>query len=70
MISDQEGKESKLNNSDLQINRGFELMLRTTNKGEEKKPKTFEISFGKMFNLFKKRIHFDLNFFLDITQKR
>jgi hypothetical protein len=69
MIKDQEGKENKLNNSDLQINRGFELMLRTTNKGEEKKPKTFEFSFGKMFSIFTKKIHFNLNLFLDITQK-
>lgn len=70
MIKDQEGRENKLNKSDLQINRGFELMLRTTNKGGNKKPKTFEISFGKMFSIFKREIHFNLNFFLNITQKQ
>lgn len=71
MTNEREEEKNKLNNSqDLHINRGFELMLRQTNRGEKpSEPKTFQIRFGKILSLLKKEIHFQFEFFLDMKKK-
>jgi hypothetical protein len=68
MTKDQEGEKSNLNKSDdLQINRGFELMLRHNRRDSPSKPKIFSYNFGKMISLFNREIL--INFSLDITKK-
>lgn len=67
MIEDQ-GEKRKLNNNELQINRGVELLLRNRRKKSEK-PKTFQMKFGKMISLFKREIHFQFELHLDIKKK-
>jgi len=52
----------------LHINRGVELLLRRRREPPEE-PKTFEFSFGKMVSLFRREIHVNLNFSLDIKKK-
>lgn len=69
MTKDQDEKESKLNNPDTHINRGFELMLRPHKRKEEIKPKTFQVKFGKMISLFRKEFHFFIDFHFDIKKK-
>ena len=66
MINDPGDEKRKLNNSqDLQINRGFELMLRHNSRGEKpSEPKAFQFRFGKMLPLLKREIHFQFEFFL------
>lgn len=70
MTKEREDERSKLNNSDPQIDRGFELMLRQHNRREKpsEEPKTFLIRFGKMLSLFKREIHFQFEFFVDIKK--
>ena len=68
MTKDQEGKKSKLNNNELQINRGVELLLRNRRK-RESKPKTFQVKFGKMISLFKREFHFFIEFHFDVRKK-
>lgn len=64
----EETQKSKLNNSDLRINRGFELMLRHKSKeGKSSKPKDFSFHFGKMLSLFSREIR--IEFSLDINKK-
>ena len=46
MTEDQEEEKSPLNNPELQINRGVELLLRNRRRTQSK-PKTFQIKFGK-----------------------
>jgi hypothetical protein len=53
---------------ELHINRGVELLLRKRREKPEA-PKTFQFSFGKMVSLFRREIHFYLNFSLDIKKK-
>ena len=70
--SDQDEKESPLNrdksDDTLQINRGVELLLR--NKRRKTEPsKTFHTKFGKVISLFRREIHFHLDFSLDIKKK-
>ena len=68
MKKDQEGKKRKLNNSEPQINRGVELLLRNRRKrGSE--PKTFQMKFGKMISLFHREFHFFIEFHFDIKKK-
>jgi hypothetical protein len=63
-------ERSKLNSLDPHINRGFELMLRQHNRREKSsEPKTFLVRFGKMLSLFKREIHFQFEFFVDIKKK-
>jgi hypothetical protein len=71
MTNEREEEKNELNNSqDLQINRGFELMLRQNNRREKpSEPKTFQIRFGKMLSLLKREIHFQFEFFLDMKKK-
>ena len=58
----------KLNNSEPEINRGVELLLRKRRKKSEE-PKTFQIKFGKMISLLKREIHLQFEFHLDIRKK-
>jgi hypothetical protein len=71
MINEEEDEKSKLNNSqNLQINRGFELMLRQNNRREKpSEPKTFQLNFGKMLSLLNREIHFQFDFFFNINKK-
>ena len=68
MINDQGDERSKLNNSEPQINRGVELLLRNRRK-RESKPKTFQVKFGKMISLFRREFHFFIEFHFDIRKK-
>lgn len=68
MINDQEDEKKKLNNNELHINRGVELLLRNRRK-RESIPKTFEVKFGKMISLFQREFHFSLQFHFDIKKK-
>jgi hypothetical protein len=68
MTNDQEDEKRKLNNNELHINRGVELLLRNRRK-REPKPKTFQIKFGKMISLFHREFHFLLDFQFDIKKK-
>ena len=68
MTENLEDGKSKLNNKDIHINRGFELLLRNRRKKPEP-PKTFQIKFGKMVALFRREIVFHMNFYLDIRKK-
>ena len=70
--NDQDDVRSPLNKSKrddtLQINRGVELLLR--NKRRKTDPsKTFHTKFGKVISLFRREIHFHLDFSLDIKKK-
>ena len=58
----------KLNNSEPEINRGVELLLRKKRRKSEK-PKTFQMKFGKMISLFRREIHLFFEFHLDIRKK-
>ena len=46
MTEDQEDEKKVLNKDKLEINRGFELLLR--NRRRKPKPKTFEVKFSFM----------------------
>jgi hypothetical protein len=71
MTKEKEDGKNSLNNSEPQINRGFELMLRKHSIKEEKtsNPKTFQIRFGKMLSLFRREVHFQFDLNLDIRKK-
>ncbi len=68
---DQEEKETPLNkrNNDepQEINRGLELLLRKKQR-RERRPKTFELRFGKLVSLFNREINFYFNVHLDIKK--
>jgi hypothetical protein len=68
MIEDQEGEKRKLNNSEPQINRGVELLLRNRRR-KSLQPKTFQVRFGKMISLFRREFHFFIEFHFDIRKK-
>lgn len=59
--------ENNLNKAELQVNRGFELLLRNRRPKREK-PKTFHLIFGKVISLFKREIHFHFEIGLDIRK--
>lgn len=71
MRKDGEGEKRQINNTDdpLEINKGFELMLKR-NRRESPKPKTFQVRFGKMISLFRREIHFNFNLELDIKKSK
>lgn len=70
MKEDLEGKRNDLNNTELRVNRGFELMLRQHNRREKpSEPKTFQIRFGKMISLFSREIHFNFDLSFNIKKK-
>ena len=68
MINDQGDERSKLNNSEPQINRGVELLLRNRRR-KSSRPKTFQVKFGKMISLFRREFHFFIDFHFDIRKK-
>ncbi len=68
MQNDHGNKKRKLNNSDPQINRGVELLLRNRRRKSEK-PKTFQVKFGKMISLFRREFHFFIEFHFDVRKK-
>jgi hypothetical protein len=68
MIGDQGAEKSKLNNNELHINRGVELLLRNRRR-KESKPKTFQVKFGKMISLFRRELHFFIEFHFDVRKK-
>ncbi len=59
--------ESNLNKTELQVNRGFELLLRNRRPKREK-PKTFHLMIEKVISLFKREIHFHFEIGLDIRK--
>jgi hypothetical protein len=69
MINDQEEERSNLNNSEPEINRGIELLLRNRRK-RESEPKTFQVKFGKMISLFQREFHFFIEFHFDIRKNQ
>jgi hypothetical protein len=68
MTKDGGGAKSKLNNNELHINRGVELLLRNRRK-RDPKPKTFQVKFGKMISLLRREFHFYIEFHLDIRKR-
>jgi hypothetical protein len=68
MTKNQGGGKRKLNNSEPQINRGVELLLRNRRRKSEK-PKTFQVKFGKMISLFRREFHFFIEFHFDVRKK-
>ena len=68
MIDDQGDAKKKLNNSEPEINRGVELLLRNRRR-ESSKPKTFQVKFGKMISLLQREFHFFIEFHFDIRKK-
>lgn len=64
-------ENAKLNNSqDLQINRGFELMLRHNSRREKpSEPKSFQVHFGRMLSLLNREIHFKIDLFFNMKKK-
>ena len=67
LTEDLEDEEKSLNNPELHINRGVELLLRRREKPEP--PKTFQVKFGNLIALWNREIVFHLNFYLDIRKK-
>lgn len=68
MTKNQDEGKNKLNNSEPQINRGVEILLRNRRRRSEK-PKTFQVKFGKMISLFRREFHFFIDFHFDIRKK-
>tara|TARA_R110000868_G_scaffold298903_2_gene559096 strand:- start:25260 stop:25487 length:228 start_codon:yes stop_codon:yes gene_type:complete len=68
VTEDPEEKKSNLNNLELQINRGVELLLRNRRK-KLFKPKIFQVQFGKMISLFQREFHFFIELHFDIRKK-
>ena len=68
MTEDQEEEKSPLNNPELQINRGVELLLRNRRRTQPK-PKTFQVKFGNLIALWNREIVFHFDFYLDINKK-
>ena len=67
VTEDQEEEKKSLNNPELHINRGVELLLRRREKPEP--PKTFQVKFGNLIALWNREIVFHLNFYFDIRKK-
>ena len=67
MIASREDEKNPLNNDELEINRGIELLIRNRRKPEP--PKTFQVKFGNMISFFRREIVFHFNFYLDIIKK-
>lgn len=68
MTKNQEEEKRKLNNSEPQINRGFELLLRN-NRRKSPESKTFQVKFDKVISLFHREFHFFIEFNFDIKKK-
>ncbi len=69
MTEDQEDEKKVLNkDKSLEINRGFELLLRNRRR-KTQKPKTFQVKFGNLISLWNREIVFHFDFYLDIRKK-
>jgi len=68
MIKSQEEKNNNLNNSEPEINRGVELLLRDRRK-RKSEPKIFQVKFGKMISLLHWEFHFFIEFHFDTKKK-
>ena len=68
MIKEEDDEKRKLNNSEPEINRGIELLLRNRRK-RALNPKTFQVKFGKMVSLFQREFHFFIEFHFDVKKK-
>ena len=67
VTENQEEEKKSLNNPELHINRGVELLLRRREKPEP--PKTFQVKFGNLIALWNREIVFHFDFYLDIRKK-
>ena len=67
MTEKEEEKGSILNNSNVEINKGVELLLRNRRRIKPK-PKTFQVKFGKLISLWNREIVFHFDFYLDIRK--
>lgn len=67
MIRDQDANQNDLNKNNLEINRGIELLLRNKEIKPET-PKTFSMKVGKLISIFKREIHIEFGFFIDIRK--
>ena len=67
MTEKEEEKGSILNNSNVEINKGVELLLRNRRRVKPK-PKTFQVKFGKLISLWNREIVFHFNVYLDIRK--
>ena len=67
MTEKEEEKRSILNNSNVEINKGVELLLRNRRRIKPK-PKTFQVKFGKLISLWNREIVFHFDFYLDIRK--
>ena len=74
MTEGQDGEEKSLNKTkceSIEINKGFELMLRHRNRrGNQRKPKTYHIMFGKVLSIFKREIRLHFEFSIDIKKTK
>ena len=53
------------------INRGIELLLRNKKRrGTQQRPKSFRVTFEKVFSLFNREIHFHFDSFIDIRKRK
>ena len=69
MTEGQEDEKKVLNkDKSLEINRGFELLLRNRRR-KTQKPKTFQVKFGNLISLWNREIVFHFDFYLDIRKK-
>ena len=69
VTEDQEDEKKVLNkDKSLEINRGFELLLRNRRR-KTQKPKTFQVKFGNLISLWNREIVFHFDFYLDIRKK-
>ena len=68
MTEKEEEKGSILNNSNVEINKGVELLLRNRRRVKPK-PKTFQVKFGKLISLWNREIVFHFDLYLDIRKK-
>jgi hypothetical protein len=69
MTKKEESERNKLNKLDLDIDRGFELLLRNRRR-KQSKPKTFQVKFGKMISFFQREFHFYIEFHIDVRKKQ
>ena len=67
MTEKEEEIDSILNNSNVEINKGVELLLRNRRRVKPK-PKTFQVKFGKLISLWNREIVFHFDFYLDIRK--
>ena len=68
MTREEEDEKRALNKSDIQINRGFELMIRDHTKREVKPSRSFGINLAKTLTLFSRE--FGFSFSLSFSSKK